>query len=520
MPRKQALSIEQRRALRTWARSQHPKPSQKACIEWFFNKYGHKLSQSTVSESLSSHFDTLDDSKITGHRLRTGQWPDLEKVLYNWQQRIDSLGGFTTGDILQTKAQEIWQRLPQYANQPCPEFSSGWLDRFKQRYHIKQHLRHGEAGSVSETAEEEMKGLQTIAGEFAEGDIYNIDETGLFWKMMPSRGLSSQSLPGLKKEKARITLVLCVNASGSDRFPVWIIGKAKTPRALRNVNISTWGAEWRWNKKAWMNTTIMTEWLQAFYRHIGPVREVLLTLDNFSAHVSAVELNPPPSNIRICWLPANSTSRFQPLDQGIIQSFKVHYRRQWLSYMLQCFSTNHNPMATMNIYLAIQWTLRSWNQHLLATTIYNCFRKSTLLTTPIVLSTPITPLDTAELYEQVLRIGNIHDSMAISNFLNPEEEDKDIQEGEQDAEEILQEVLDEHLGLQSTQDDDEDDEQSERPVHTVQEAQQALQVLIEYTEVEDALQADYLRVLERLETAIKAIRINSQTQSTLDRWIM
>jgi hypothetical protein len=65
-----------------------------------------------------------------------------------------------------------------------------------------------------------MKVLQTIAGEFAEGDIYNMDETGLFWKVMPSRGLSSQSLPGIKKEKARITLVLCANASGSDRLPV------------------------------------------------------------------------------------------------------------------------------------------------------------------------------------------------------------------------------------------------------------------------------------------------------------
>src|SRR5436305_366503 len=134
MPRKQAISIEQRRALRTWAHSQHPKPSQKACIEWFYKTYNHKLSQSTVSESLSPHFDELDKSTVTGQRLRTGQWPDLEKVLYNWQQRIDSSGGFTTGDILREKAQEIWKKLPQYSDQRCPEFSVGWLDRFKKRY--------------------------------------------------------------------------------------------------------------------------------------------------------------------------------------------------------------------------------------------------------------------------------------------------------------------------------------------------------------------------------------------------
>lgn len=529
MPRKQAITLEQRQALRNWAHQQHPKPSQRACINWFYEQYNHKLSQSTVSESLSQHFKNLDKSTTQGQgqgqgqRLRTGQWPDLERILFDFQQRIDRQGGFTSGDILREKAQQIWQRLPQYADQPCPDFSSGWLKRFKLRYNIKQHTRHGEAGSVSESTEQEMKGLQTIAGEFQEEDIYNMDETGLYWKMMPSRGLSAQAQPGIKKEKARITLAFCVNATGSDRFPVWIIGKSKTPRALRNINFSTMGAQWRWNKKAWMNTTIMVEWLHAFYQHIGSTRQVLLTMDNFSAHYSAIELHPPPLNIRICWLPANSTSRFQPLDQGIIQSFKACYRRQWLSYMLKCFDTNQNPMDTMNLHLAIRWTVRSWNQHLLHSTIYNCFRKSTLLTTSITLPTCITPPDLPQLYEQVLRAGNIHDSMAISNFLNPEEEeeqDLEINEHTTDTEEVLQEVLEEHLDIQTTQDEEEQSEQPEQSISTVQDAQQALQVLIEYTERQDALSVDHMRALERLEAAIEAIRANSQLQSTLDGWII
>jgi hypothetical protein len=87
-----------------------------------------------------------------------------------------------------------------------------------------------------------MNTLQEIAGEYAEDDIYNMDQTGLFWKMMSSRGLSSQSLPGLKKIQTQMTLVFCVNATRLDRFPVWIIGKARTPRLLRNINVSTLGA--------------------------------------------------------------------------------------------------------------------------------------------------------------------------------------------------------------------------------------------------------------------------------------
>lgn len=54
----------------------------------------------------------------------------------------------------------------------------------------------------------------------------------------------------------------------------------------------------------------MVEWLQEFYTYIGPTQEVLFTMDNFSAYYSGIELLPSSPNIRICWLSANSTSRF------------------------------------------------------------------------------------------------------------------------------------------------------------------------------------------------------------------
>ncbi len=59
---------------------------------------------------------------------------------------------------------------------------------------------------------------------------------GFFWKTMPSKGLSSQSLPGVKKEKQRVTIVLAKNASGTDKLPPWFIGKSKNPRSLQNVS--------------------------------------------------------------------------------------------------------------------------------------------------------------------------------------------------------------------------------------------------------------------------------------------
>ena len=49
---------------------------------------------------------------------------------------------------------------------------------------------------------------------------------------------------------------------------------------------------------------------------------MLLLVDNVSSHNP--ELKDKFSNIKVVFLPTNTTSRLQPLDAGIIKNFKVH----------------------------------------------------------------------------------------------------------------------------------------------------------------------------------------------------
>jgi hypothetical protein len=145
-----SLTLEQRRNLRRWASNQPCRPSHKACIDWFYHQYGQLISQSTVSHSLSPKYSRLDgdNPQLSGSRLRFGNWPDVEKLVLLWYQQLQTSGRQPTNEELGEKAKAIFAALPRYKEEASPEFSPGWIHRFKKRYGllIRRQRRHGEPG--------------------------------------------------------------------------------------------------------------------------------------------------------------------------------------------------------------------------------------------------------------------------------------------------------------------------------------------------------------------------------------
>ena len=68
--------------------------------------------------------------------------------------------------------------------------------------------------------------------------------------MSSSQTLSTKPVPGQKKDKTRITVLLGVNATGTDKLKPWVIGNAKRPRPLSKVNLEHLLVFYRGNKKA------------------------------------------------------------------------------------------------------------------------------------------------------------------------------------------------------------------------------------------------------------------------------
>lgn len=95
---------------------------------------------------------------------------------------------------------------------------------------------------------------------------------------------------------------------------------------------------YRNNKKAWMTTEMFAEWLKSFDRRMEALgkHNVILLLDNFAGHKASKRKDLPVlRRTKILYHPANTTSKSQPLDAGIIRNFKLYYHKRFNRCILQ-----------------------------------------------------------------------------------------------------------------------------------------------------------------------------------------
>ena len=84
------------------------------------------------------------------------------------------------------------------------------------------------------------------------------------------------------------------------------------------------GVEYYNNKKAWMTMAVFNTWITNWNHKHSWMQgncKVVLFVDQASSHVLQ-----DLSNIRIQFLPPNTTTKLQSMDQGVIRSLKCHYR--------------------------------------------------------------------------------------------------------------------------------------------------------------------------------------------------
>jgi len=69
--------------------------------------------------------------------------------------------------------------------------SNGWLEKFRKRNNISFKSVCGEAASVDEEAVDNWKAkIPEIIANYAECDIFNADETGLFYRVLHDKTMA------------------------------------------------------------------------------------------------------------------------------------------------------------------------------------------------------------------------------------------------------------------------------------------------------------------------------------------
>lgn len=300
-------------------------------------------------------------------RMRLSKVEDIDEGLLTWFKQSRSLGAPISGPILMEKAEELAKELG-ISFVPC----SGWLGRFKRRHGIIFKCVSGEAASVNMSTVETWKdtALQQLLESYGPDDIFNADETGVFFKCLPDKTLDFKGAvcTGGKKAKDRLTVLVAANMSGNEKLPLFVIGKTAKPRCFNNIKALP--VNYAANKKAWVTSDLFVSWLQKLDRKfLLQGRSVAMIVDNCPAHPTVDDLKA----IKLMFLPPNTTSVLQPCDQGIINCFKRNYRKAVMQRYLVHIDTGSPSTFNISVLEALYVMKKAWND-VSPAVVANCFR--------------------------------------------------------------------------------------------------------------------------------------------------
>src|SRR6266700_2086547 len=112
------LTLADKRKVRAWAHSQGTWPTLDSASNYIQRTFNKTVGKSTVGRVLGPECKYLDDINVASPRLRKKntrpcQYPELERLLMQWQVEMEEQGLGTSGALLQQKAIQLWRTVPE-----------------------------------------------------------------------------------------------------------------------------------------------------------------------------------------------------------------------------------------------------------------------------------------------------------------------------------------------------------------------------------------------------------------------
>lgn len=444
----------------------------------------------------------------TSKRLKKGKFPEVEDALLEWLKFQRSKLTPISGPILREKAAQLAKLL----NVNDFKISDGWLEGFKKRHGIVFRSIAGEKTNVNEGDIHvwlEVT-LPNLIRDYKLDDVFNLDETGLFYRLLPEKTLTfkGDSCQGGKKSKERLTVLLGANMTGTEKIEPLVVGKFARPRCLKNIY--TLPVYYKFNSKAWMTSTLWEQFLREYdKKFLQQKRNVLFIVDNCPAHPEIDKLH----SIKVVYLPPNTTSITQPMDMGIIQNFKICYRKLLLSEMITAID-NHASYE-INLLKAFFLIKKAW-QFVSSETIANCFRKAGFLNEPIFVDINEEDSDSSSvenLWSNFAARKPLNSSIKLNDFLYID--DCVTTKGDVTDIDIVEHVLLKRNGLDVEDDDNDDSEEIVIPPIT--DIGAAFDIIKRYLIAQQKAE-NALNSLLQVENNISRFEINKRKQCKITRF--
>lgn len=420
------LTNEQRQALCIKAATD--KFTQTQLCYWAKDEFGltGPLNQSTVSRILSERdkYIAIEGSNLAQKRKTYVEHPQLEAALSHWLLVSSHNNQRLQGDLIKEKGRAFARIL---GIESKISFSNGWLTGFKKRHQTILSNIPGEGaattGISATTAGNGSSGsmnpasvvdagavdfgswnLQHMLQSYNPRDIFNMDETGLFYAMSPEkvlrRGIGKGSTRSVKE---KLTLLLAVNADGSERLDPLFIGKTRHAPSELPGTASTkkkqqqhtadgnaaieFNYNYSYSEKTWMNAILFQKWLNTLNSQMKiENRHILLLIDDAPSHITrGLKL----TNVRVLKLPSDpatgtASTTQQPLETGITLAFKRRYRRRQMVHALDRHEAGDTDIYRVDEVQAMKWCRLAWDD-IPKSLVVKCWLNSNLFGKPMAL---------------------------------------------------------------------------------------------------------------------------------------
>ena len=308
-------------------------------------------------------------------RPRNSAFHKLETLLFMWIVDQKEKGVALSETIIRQKALSLFGHLKSEFNSDCNFLAShGWFEKFRARHQLKSgHLYGGSSNAASSDSSavvdytEKFNKLITKGG-YSPRHVFNVHETRLLWKELPKNSFFThdKQLHALS-QKPQFTLLLGGNANGDVKLSPWILYSNQTYIGKTSVPVTL-----RYNAKAMLTKSTFSEWFTCYFvpfvknytKRKNIDHKALLILDNSPGHPT--NLNDIYPHIKVVYLPPNTTSCVQPMDQGICSMFKSYYLKIVMNKIVQLNGDNDK-----NVFLYMY--LKKYNVESAAKNIYDAW---------------------------------------------------------------------------------------------------------------------------------------------------